>query len=674
VTAAAAPPPPPLPEPPSPRPPIAVAARSPRWWLAFAVAWLALVAIVVRLAWLGDDSYITLRSVENWCTGHGPTWNTGERVQTYTHPAWMLVLAAGRALTGEVYFTTIAISVALAATAIALLLRFTANVPALVAAAVLLAGTRVFGEYATSGLETPLTMLLLVLLVRTVLAPAEPLRHYRRVVLLAALLATNRMDLALLCAPVALAALRGVRWRDALVQGLLAASPFLAWLAFAWFYYGSPLPVTAHAKAFGTGIPAAELWQQGLHYVAFALHDDPVLLPAIVAGVAVGLLGRGTRALALGALLYCGYVVRVGGDFMAGRFFLPPFVVAVAITARWLARQRPAVAWAVAVVVAGLAAVRGVPAWALPPANDTPPDATQIEAQHGIVDERRVYYRHLGLFGADRDPPVFGSLQHAVDAVAPDRRWFLLSGAVGTTGFRAGAHGHVVDPMLCDPLLARLPARDPARWRIGHVLRRVPEGYWDTLRSGENRLRHPGLRAWYGALRSAISGPVLDAGRLAAVARLALGTHDAGFRAFVADEYFAPPRVPLPAASLPPALPLGTYWFEDERLHVIHDGGVALALATPRTADRLRLQVLGLTAFRCRFVRGGTVVGEAFATPLPSPAHLPELRRIAGLREEEVAVPSGVGAFDELWLDAVANEFTHTSPGPPALGAVTLAP
>jgi len=40
-------------------------------------------AIFVRLAWVSDDAYITLRSVENLATGNGLRWNAVDRVQTF---------------------------------------------------------------------------------------------------------------------------------------------------------------------------------------------------------------------------------------------------------------------------------------------------------------------------------------------------------------------------------------------------------------------------------------------------------------------------------------------------------------------------------------------------------------------------------------------------------------
>ena len=70
--------------------------------------------VVLKTAWLADDALITLRVAANWLQGFGPVWNVGERVQVYTHPLWLLVLAAASGVTQEYYFTTLAVSLALA--------------------------------------------------------------------------------------------------------------------------------------------------------------------------------------------------------------------------------------------------------------------------------------------------------------------------------------------------------------------------------------------------------------------------------------------------------------------------------------------------------------------------------------------------------------------------------
>jgi DNA-binding MarR family transcriptional regulator len=68
------------------------------------IAALALLfaAVVVRTAWVADDAFITFRTVHNALDGYGLRWNPAERVQTYTHPLWMLArLSRGPASVSE---------------------------------------------------------------------------------------------------------------------------------------------------------------------------------------------------------------------------------------------------------------------------------------------------------------------------------------------------------------------------------------------------------------------------------------------------------------------------------------------------------------------------------------------------------------------------------------------
>ena len=634
---------------------------------------LVLLAVAVRVAWLGDDAYITLRTVENWCRGCGLRWNLTDRVQTFTHPLWMLLLAGARALTGEVYFTTIALSLLVSTTAILLLLRRAVRTPAMLAIGFLLLGTRAFTDYTTSGLETPLLYLLLVLFACVAVGERPVPERFAPAVLFAALAATTRMDMALLCAPAVLAMVPAVGWRTALRQGALASTPFLGWILFAAIWFGSALPITAHAKAFGLGIPTMDLVVQGLRYAAFALTDDPLLLPTVGLGLVTGLLVPATRWLAFGGVLYCGYVVKVGGDFMAGRFFLPPFVIAVAILAQALSR-RPQRAFAVAIGALLLAAMGGVPQWVREPASDTPPTEEQIVAQHGIVDERRVYHGLLGLWSPTRRIPVRGELEELGFPEGRTARWIFLNGAVGIPGFQMSERGHLLDPLLCDPLLARLPARDPTRWRIGHVLRRVPEGYFESLASGANRLHHAGLRAYHDQLLQQTQAPLFAGSRWAAILGMGFGAYDQGLRDFVATDYRNPPRLPVALGDLTTEAPLGAYWFDVPTCRVVYEGGLAVDLGGARRERTVRMQVFGhFVGYRLQFVREGRVLGEAVGVPEPVQG-LAEMRAMAGVHEQRFVVPAEVAEFDTLWVDFTIGPISFRSVGPAAIGALRLLP
>ena len=62
---------------------------------------LAVTFVCVRSAWVCDDAFITMRTVDNLVHGYGPRWNPAERVQTFTHPLWAMLLVPFYAVTRE---------------------------------------------------------------------------------------------------------------------------------------------------------------------------------------------------------------------------------------------------------------------------------------------------------------------------------------------------------------------------------------------------------------------------------------------------------------------------------------------------------------------------------------------------------------------------------------------
>ena len=67
----------------------------------------------VRTAAVTEDAFITFRVIDNALHGHGLVWNVGERVQPYTHPLWALLLLAVSAVSGEIFHTSLGLSLAL---------------------------------------------------------------------------------------------------------------------------------------------------------------------------------------------------------------------------------------------------------------------------------------------------------------------------------------------------------------------------------------------------------------------------------------------------------------------------------------------------------------------------------------------------------------------------------
>src|SRR5690349_17717566 len=78
---------------------------SSRWLVAGAMA--AYAVLVLRTAWVGDDAFISLRTVDNFLHGYGLRWNVAERVQSFTHPLWFVLLVVANALVRDPFYATL---------------------------------------------------------------------------------------------------------------------------------------------------------------------------------------------------------------------------------------------------------------------------------------------------------------------------------------------------------------------------------------------------------------------------------------------------------------------------------------------------------------------------------------------------------------------------------------
>jgi len=493
---------------------------SARYRQLIAAAILSLFAVIlIRTAWVSDDAYITLRTIDNFLHGYGLRWNVDERVQTYTHPAWLLLLSAAIAITRESYLTTMAAGAALSIVAVWLCLtKVAASSAQAWIGGLIFIGAKSFVDYSTSGLENPLVDVLLVAL--WIACANERARRRGLPVLIGCLLLITRQDLIWLVAPlVAVSAL--ARPRPRFAAAIAGLTPLVLWELFSVIYYGFPVPNTAYAKI-ATGIPERQLIAHGWIYLADSATHDPLTIVTIVAATAVTLSISSPRfrAAGVGLVLHLAYVMWVGGDFMSGRFLTAPLVLAVlCLTSAPLALRRTVIVAASAAAIA-LSAAPAVPNIVSGRSFGFPADLTIV---NGVADERNFYFQTTGLIRryAMLTPPWPAQAALARQMVQAGQR-VATRDQVGIFGFAAGPDLHVVDWLaLGDPLLARLPCM--RGWTIGHFRREIPAGYIDTLRSGELRIQDPGLREFYSDLILVTRGPLVSAARLRAILRLNLG-------------------------------------------------------------------------------------------------------------------------------------------------------
>jgi len=244
-------------------------------------------------------------------------------------------------------------------------------------------------------MENALSHLLLAAFAFVYLEARESGFALRRLTFVAALCMTNRLDLGLLFLP-ALAfetARAPSGWRTTAAHIAVGLSPLTAWELFSIVYYGFPFPNTAYAKL-NTGISARELLRHGLGYIASHADNDPLTLVAIVAGLVFGIASRDSklRVLAAGVTIYLLYLLRIGGDFMLGRFLTPPLLMATILIGRCqLLRTRALVS------IPFAAAVLALGVWAPRTPLRAPLQPKPSVDVHGVADERLIYALHSSL-------------------------------------------------------------------------------------------------------------------------------------------------------------------------------------------------------------------------------------------------------------------------------------
>ena len=489
-----------------------------RWAVALS-AFTAITAMAAARAWTSDDAFITFRVVEQWLAGHGPVFNQGERVQVFTHPLWLGLLTLWRATGLTLFPGAMALSVMLFAAGLAVLAGSFRDKPAALATcATLLFFSRAFVDFASGGLETPLSFMLFAF-------AAAALRAGRSRLALACLclLPLNRLDLLPWALPFAwLAAGRTVKSRLLALAWL--AAPALAYAALSTLYYGAPLPNTANAKLAG---PLLARLDQGLGYVVASLAVDAGSLALAIAGAGAAVttlrmararpFGTDERLAAAGlaaAAVDLAYAVWAGGDFMLGRFILPAlWALALALLASFptdAPRERRR-AWAAACLVslAVLTAIAG---------NATAHlefGANLQSARRGVVavgalDERRFYLPWFGAYSPFSPIPEPEAPLAATPRLVTSLGWSAYSGKL--------AQAYVDLHALADPLLARIL---PVGYdRPGHGYRPWPRDFWHWREEGY-RFGDPRLDDLASDLRLAHLAPISSPGRFAAIVRLA---------------------------------------------------------------------------------------------------------------------------------------------------------
>jgi len=486
--------------------------------------------VLVYSAWLHDDAYITFRTVDNFVNGNGLTWNVSERVETFTNPLWMFLVSIPYFFTNEIYYTSIILSVIIS---VLVVFIFAFKISKTVLGAILGIGIFIFSkpfiDWSTSGLENPLTHLIIAVFLLVYIKSRNnfDFKTLFLLSLITALGVVNRLDTIFLFLPCLVFAFLKLPKIKGLYMVAIGLLPAIAWKGFSLFYYGFPLPNTAYAKVLNTGVSKTELLQHGFYYFEDLFRWHPLTFFIIMAGMSIPFLIKEKRLIpiTLGIIFYLIFILQMGGDYMTGRYFSAPLLVAVILISQYDFKSFKCIPL---VILSSIVIVAGVmtPFTPLVSAEFYNPEE-QVHG-NGIADSRGYYFHGTGLLN-NRDnveiphhPWALSGSKAGEKGTSP-----VLFRVIGMYGFYAGPNIYVIDTYaLGDPLLSKLPIPKNQWWVIGHFSRDLPPGYFKTIQSGENMIEDECLAKYYDKLSLITRGNLFDGNRIQEIWNMNTGKYD----------------------------------------------------------------------------------------------------------------------------------------------------
>ncbi|HQQ63901.1 MAG TPA: hypothetical protein PLF22_10045 [Pseudomonadales bacterium] len=292
------------------------------------------VALFLKNAWLAEDSFILLRSVNQFLHGNGFRWNPHDRTQVYTSPLWFLLVIVATTFCKTLYLNLIGLSLALhmaLLTAMGVLLK---NIWRWSAAVLLLTLSQGFFDFTSSGLEYPLVFLLLGSFVLLYLRGQHTQDRFW-LATCAGLALITRHDLLFIMSPM-LAHLAWNLYKNHSPRSLFATfaifvAPLACWTLFSLIYYGVPFPNTAYAKLSIQGLPESDRFFRGWIYAWVSLKIDPITPACMAFALIQGLFSRNIhyRVLGVSIAVALAYVTFIGADYMMGRFYSPIYLASI---------------------------------------------------------------------------------------------------------------------------------------------------------------------------------------------------------------------------------------------------------------------------------------------------------------------------------------------------------
>ncbi len=250
--------------------------RIPPHWRGFIAAFVIALCFALFTRHIWEDYYITYRASKNLATGHGLVFNHGDRLHTFTSPLGVLLPALSSLLTGNrsddaALWIFRLMSISAFAGSVAILIALARRLDYPVWAVSLLGALAILDakslDFTINGMETGFILLFTAYALWACFRPGP--RQWLHLGAAWAGMMWSRPDsflyIALLAASIWLFnnpkrtghTRRRLVWLY-LQAGLATTALYLPWFAWAWWYYGTPVPHTISAK----GLHGGETWER----------------------------------------------------------------------------------------------------------------------------------------------------------------------------------------------------------------------------------------------------------------------------------------------------------------------------------------------------------------------------------------------------------------------------
>lgn len=522
------------------------------------ILFLILIFVLIRTAWVCDDAYISFRTVKNFLSGYGLTWNISERVQVYTSPFMLFIMIIVSFFTKEVYFTSIFINIFCTLLAIILIIKeltYKNNIIPIILS--LLIFSKAFIDFSTSGLENSLLYLLITIFYIQFFnknkTDCEVFKKedYKllKLSLISSFIMLTRMDGILLILPALVYQFKKSQYTilkrfKAIIIGFL---PFIIWEMFSLFYYGFLFPNTAYAKL-NTGTSYLCKLKNGLNYIFISFSMDIaslliILQPLIQSIKNYKQIFIKDNCIILSIVLYIIYIIYIGGDFMRGRFISTLIIISVIFTVH---RSTVKFSKFITISLVILIFLIGINIPRNNLLSNINYNDSNFYSPSQIADERGFYYKHTGLLkalkrenicidadgGGKRERWKNRNIELLSDSIkktiiskdTPSNKRLLIAWQIGFLGYYEEPSTYILDKLaLADPLLSRISTiNNNICPRPGHIERPIPKGYIETLLTGENYIEDKRIGSYNELLRSVIKDKLFSIDRIKNIIKINL--------------------------------------------------------------------------------------------------------------------------------------------------------